>query len=140
GSSMMDGLSHDELGDAGWAMVLKFKREMEKNIKAVVLGEERANLLLGKERTERIKAGEPQRFKATGINYKSIEFEFEVIGIFPKGEDGRYDQSAVMNFNYLLTMLDAYKTDASLGNGSTHPLADKCVNLIWLRMPTKEAF
>ena len=48
-----------------------------------MLGRERAELLMGKERVGRVQAGEPQRLKATSINYKDVEFEFKIRGSPP---------------------------------------------------------
>src|SRR4029077_459798 len=67
-------------------------------------------------------------------NYTGIEFDFVIVGEFPKGN--RWDQSAAMNRAYLDNELDSYKGR----NGKTHPLADKCMNLIWVRLPKPEAF
>jgi putative ABC transport system permease protein len=46
-----------------------------------------------------------------------------------------------MNKEYLVKQLDAYERDRAVNpKGEKHPMADKCVNLIWVRLPTKEAF
>ena len=52
----------------------------------------------------------------TSINYKDIDLEFEIVGEFP---EGRYNQSAVMNRDYLNRALDQYERD----NRRKHPLA-----------------
>jgi len=72
--------------------------------------------------------------KVTSMNYKDIEFDFTVIAEFPSGS--RWEQSAVMNRRYLDNELDAYKGRT----GKEHPLADKCMNLIWVRLPNPKAF
>src|SRR5262249_34672761 len=59
--------------------------------------------------------------------------ECEIFATFPQG---RYDQNALMNRQYLLDALDAYKTR----KGAKHPLADKTLNLVWLRVPDNQAF
>ncbi len=41
-----------------------------------------------------------------------------------------------MNKAYLLKALDAYQRE----KGEPHPMADKCINLIWVKLPTKDAF
>src|SRR5262245_46423293 len=41
-----------------------------------------------------------------------------------------------MNKEYLYKGLDSYQRDT----GAAHPMAEKCVNLIWVKLPTKEAF
>ena len=57
-----------------------------------------------------------------------------MVGVFP---DGRYDKSAVMNRDYLNAALDAYPRSHA---GQKHPLADKTLNLVWLRVPDMRAF
>ncbi len=51
--------------------------------------------------------------------------------------DGRYDKSAVMNRDYLNAAFDAYPRSHA---GQKHPLADKTLNLVWLRVPDMTAF
>ena len=68
-----------------------------------------------------------------GINYKDITGEFDIIGTLP---DGKYEGVSFMNMAYLLKGLDAYER----ANGKKHPMEDKCINLIWVKLPTKEAF
>ncbi|MEZ6143357.1 MAG: ABC transporter permease [Zavarzinella sp.] len=99
--------------------------EMEKNPRAVVIGQGKL-AQLGKRVGDRI--------KVTSLNYKGIEFDFEIIEEFPSGT--RWEQSAVMNRRYLDNALDSYQGT----NGSYHPLHDKCMNLIWIRLPNKQAF
>jgi putative ABC transport system permease protein len=120
---MMPGL--EDLTGEELDQIRKATAYMEKNPKAVVVGAERLRQL-GK------RVGD--RMKLTSINYKDIEFDFEIIAEFPAGS--RWEQSAVMNRRYLDNELDAYKGR----NGKEHPLADKCMNLIWVRLPSPKAF
>src|SRR5262249_47311348 len=90
-------------------------------------------VLLGKERMSVINKRVGERFKLTSINYKDIDLEFEIVGKLP---EGRYDQSAVMNVSYLLDALDAY----SKQKGTPHPMRDRSLNLVWLKVPDTEAF
>jgi len=70
-----------------------------------------------------------------GLNYRGIDLELEIVGVFPPG---RYDKSAVINRDYLLSqVLEAWPRDH---NGQAHPMADKCLNLVWLRVPDTNAF
>ncbi len=69
-----------------------------------------------------------------GLNYKDITLEFEIVGVFPPG---RYDSSATIHREYLNAAVDAYPITH---NGNPHPLAQKSLNLVWLRVPDKEAF
>src|SRR5262249_6128389 len=67
-------------------------------------------------------------------NYKDIDLEFTIVGTFP--DNARYNQSAVMNRDYLYEALDQYETK----NKKKHPMADKPLNLVWLRVPDSETF
>jgi putative ABC transport system permease protein len=91
-------------------------------------------VLMGKERLAAINKRVGERFELTSLNYKDIKLEFEVVGELP---EGRYNQSAVMNRDYLNDALDQYKRDH---NGTPHPMADKTLNLVWLRVPDTTAF
>ncbi|MFL5339421.1 MAG: ABC transporter permease [Gemmataceae bacterium] len=119
--TMMDGLE-DLTGDQR-AQLDAAIAEMERNPKAIVVGKDRLKTL-----EKRV----GDRIKITSINYKDLEFDFDIIGEFP---EGRYDQSAVMNRSYFYSAMDQYER----ANGK-HPMADKCMNLLWIRLPNKEAF
>jgi putative ABC transport system permease protein len=121
-TSMMDGM--DELTEQEIDRLDQACREMEKDKRKVVIGRERLqamNKRLG------------ERFTLTCINYPGIDLEVEVIGAFP---EGRYSQSALMNRLYILDAMDDYKRK----NGKPHPMADRTLNLVWLRVPDTEAF
>jgi putative ABC transport system permease protein len=77
-----------------------------------------------------------ERIKIYGIIYKDINLEFEIIGTFPESI-ARYAQSAVFNRDYLYDSLDAWPRSHQ---GRPHPLAQKNMNIIWLRVPSNAAF
>jgi putative ABC transport system permease protein len=91
-------------------------------------------VLLGRQRLEMLHKKVGERFRLSRANYKDLDLEFEIIGLLP---EGRYDQSAVMNRDYLNDAVDAYPR---LHNGQKHPLADKSLNLFWLRVSDKPSF
>ena len=68
------------------------------------------------------------RITLYGLNYRGIDLEFEIVGVFPPG---RYDKSAVMNRDYLNGEVDDWprSTTASSIRGR------KRLNLVWLRVP-----
>lgn len=119
------GLNPEDLGEENWAMMLRVIDEVKKDKRNVVIGEERLKIL-GKQVGDRI--------KMASLNYKDIEFEFDIVGAFPA--DSRMAMNAAMRFDYLQAKLDEYQAK----NNKPHPVADKCVNLVWVRMPSKEAF
>lgn len=100
-------------------------RFMSQNPRAVVIGHTKL-VQMNKRVGDRI--------KVTSLNYKDLEFDFEIVAEFPSGT--RWDQSAAMNRKYLDNALSEYEGR----NGKPHPLADKCMNLIWIRLPNKAAF
>jgi len=91
--------------------------------------------IVGRDRLKAMNKRVGERFKVYSLNYKDIDLEFEIVGEFPPGR--RYDQSAVMNCDYLNRALDDYP---SKHGGAKHPLAAKTLNLYWIRLPTKQAF
>ena len=75
------------------------------------------------------------RIKLYGINYRGIDLELEIVGVFPPG---RYDKSAVINRDYFLNeVLEKWPREHA---GKPHPLAEKRLNLVWLRVPNTAAF
>jgi putative ABC transport system permease protein len=82
--------------------------------------------LIGYERLEKINKRVGERIKLTGLNYKGIDLEFDIVGVIPIG---RYKQSAVMNMDYFNDAIDKFNRD----NVKPHPLDQKRLNLIWLR-------
>jgi putative ABC transport system permease protein len=120
---MMDGV--DEFTEPERAEVERLCKEVEKDPRKVVLGADRLRAL-------NKQVGE--RFTARGIqSYKDIDFEVEVVGTFP---EGRYNQSGVMNREYFNRTLDDYERK----RGAKHPLAEKSLNLVWLRVPDRAVF
>jgi putative ABC transport system permease protein len=120
--SMMDGL--DDLTGEERELLETGMNAMMRNPQAVIMSKSRLRAL-------NVQVG--QRIKVHGMNYKDITEEFDIIGTLP---DGKYEGVAFMNMSYLLKGLDAYQR----ANNQPHPMADKCINLIWVKLPTKEAF
>jgi putative ABC transport system permease protein len=122
-SSMMDGA--EEMTDKEIDLLDKACRAMEQDRRKVVIGIERLEAM-------QKKVGD--RITVSSLNYPGIDLECEIVGAFP---DGRYNKNAIMNRAYLLDSLDRYK---ARNNGKPHPMADKSLNLVWLRVPDTESF
>jgi putative ABC transport system permease protein len=90
--------------------------------------------IIGRDRLKKLNKKVGERLKVTSLNYRGIDLEFEVVGMFP--DNPRWNQNAVMNRDYLQRALDQYQQK----NGKKHPLADKNLNLVWLRVPDSETF
>ena len=120
--TMMDGL--DDLTGEEKELLEKGTAAMTANPQAIVMSKSRMKAL-------NVQVG--QKIKLHGMNYKDITGEFEIIGSLP---EGKYEGVCFMNKDYLIKGLDAYRRD----KGEPHPMAEKCVNLMWVKLPTKEAF
>ncbi|MBV9126221.1 MAG: ABC transporter permease [Planctomycetes bacterium] len=121
-STMMDGL--DEFTDS---QLLALDDACKTMIR------EPYKVVIGRERLEALNKHVGERIKVSSLNYKDIDLEVEIMGTFP---EGRYNQSAVLNRDYLNHALDQYEKD----HKQKHPLADKSLNLVWLRVPDTKTF
>ena len=98
------------------------------------LEQTRNGLIVGKDRLASLGKKVGDRIKIYSFNYKEIDLEFEILGEIPLG---RYDNAAAMNIDYLLNAMDAYPLSHA---GKPHPMANKSLNLVWLRMPDQATF
>jgi putative ABC transport system permease protein len=126
-TTMMDGL--DDLTGPEEEQLDRAVAAMEKDPQKIIMSKTRLkkmNLQVG------------QRIKVTGLSHKDLVFELEIIGELP---DGKYEGVGFMNSAYLFKQLDAYERDRVKNpKGDKHPMAEKCINLIWVRLPNKQAF
>ncbi len=93
----------------------------------------RQGILVGRERMVRLKKKIGDRFTIHSFNYKGIDLEVEIVGELPTR---RYDQSAAMNVEYFLAAMDAFQRK----NGKPHEMSSRSLNLVWLRVPNRDAF
>ena len=100
-------------------------RQMEAN---------RRGIILGKDRLAALNKRVGDRITLYGINYRGIDLEFDIVGVFP---EGRYDNTAAMHRDYLNAAVDAYPLSH---NGEKHPLAEKSLSIVWLLVPDAQAF
>jgi putative ABC transport system permease protein len=91
-------------------------------------------IIMGKNKLASLKKQIGDRFTLHGLNYKEIDLEVEVVGTFPVP---RYDNSCAIDIAYFLRAIDAYPQTHA---GKQHPMAEKTLNLVWLRVPDTEAF
>jgi putative ABC transport system permease protein len=122
--TMMDGI--DEFTPEQIDQLKKWADEMLVDKHKVVIGVERLKAL-------NKKVGE--HFTVHSINYKDIDLDVEIIGALPAG---RYGQSAVMNYQYLNDAL--FEDYPRTHKGAKHPLADKTLNLVWLKVPNTKTY
>ncbi len=110
----------DDLGDLDPSLVEALKKKREA-------------CLLGADKMKALNKRVGERFTLTGTNYKGIDPDFEIAGVLP---DGRYNTSAIMRMDYFDYLFDKYEKV----KGQRHPLADKRLNLIWIRVGSRETF
>lgn len=134
-TTMMDGLD-DLTGDE--------KDQLQKAVEAMEA--DPTAIIVSQSRLKRLNVRVGQTIKLYGWNYKDLVFDFKIIGSLP---DGKYEGVGFMNLKYLEAELKAYQDGSGdpkkrykekNAKGEPHPMADKCINLIWVRLPTKEAF
>lgn len=117
----------DELDSLPESQKAAFEGDVKK------LEQTRAGILIGRQRLAAIDKRIGERIKIYSLNFRDLDLEFEIVGTFP---EGRYDQSAAMNRDYLNAALDAYRDP----KGQPHPMVAKSLNLVWLRVPDTETF
>jgi putative ABC transport system permease protein len=96
----------------------------------------RNGTIVGEGRLTKMKKRVGDRITVYGRNYRDINLELEIVGTLPK-EIARYADSAVINRDFFETELDTYK---AAHNNKPHPLADKSLSLVWLRVPDRKSF
>ncbi|MSR58044.1 MAG: ABC transporter permease [Planctomycetaceae bacterium] len=119
--TMMEEL--DQLGPADRARLDRAVQRMKEQRNACVIGPEQL-------KTMNKKVGE--RIKVSGLIFKGIDLEFEIIDTFPDAAK-RYAQTSVMNIEYLLAALEEYKVT----NKKPHPEGDAPVAFVVLRVKNR---
>ncbi len=99
------------------------------------LEQNRQGMIVGVDKLKALNKKVGDRIKLYGMNFKEIDLEFDLVGLFPAG--GRYDQSMVMNRDYLNLALDQYPLTHG---GKKHSQADRSLMLYWLRVSSKADF
>ena len=119
------GLNKEDLGDEGWDEMLRVIDLVKQDKRNIVVGEDRLKIM-GK------KVGDEVKFYC--LNYKDITFECKIVGSFPSGS--RMGGNSVMQYEYLEAKLSDYEKTKN----AKHPLADRSLNLVWVRMPNKSSY
>lgn len=98
--------------------------------------EVRNGVIIGQGRLNKMQKRIGDRITVYGRNYKDINLELEIVGTFPKATD-QYTDSAIIRRDFVETELDTYK---AAHNNVAHPMADKSLSLVWLRVPDRVSF
>ena len=93
-------------------------------------------VIVGQERLEKMKKRVGDRITIFGRNYRDMNLELEIVGTFPK-EPARYADSSVISREYFNRQLDSYQRTH---NNKPHPMAEKTLGLVWLRLKNRKAF
>ncbi len=123
--TMLDNI--DALSDDQARPVIEAVKRMKEIRNGVIIGEGRLTKL-------NKKIGD--RITVYGRNYRDINLELEIVGTFPK-ETAGYAESAIIDRDFFEAELDTYKASH---NNKPHPLADKTLSLVWLRVPDRVSF
>jgi putative ABC transport system permease protein len=119
------GLNREDLGEANWNELLRVVEVVKENKRHVVIGEDRLRIM-----NKRV----GDEITVYSTNFPDLTFECIIVGAFPGG--GRMGGAAAMRYDYLRSKLDDYERRT----GKKHPQADRCLNLVWVRMPSKAAY
>ncbi|MBS0262587.1 MAG: ABC transporter permease [Planctomycetes bacterium] len=96
---------------------------------------QRNGVILGVSVLKRLKKQPGDRMQLTSFSHKGIDLEVEILGSPPEGT--RHDTSCFMNADYFNAAFDDYKAK---NKNQPHPMADKSLGLVWLRVDTKADF
>ena len=122
--TMMDGLERKDLDEKELAVMEENVRKMEADPQGIIVSQSRLTKM-------NLKSGESVRM--TNLFQRDTVFDFNIVGVIP---EGKFEGVAMMNKKYLLSQMDSY----TRSKGTPHPLANKSVNLIWIRVPNRESY
>jgi putative ABC transport system permease protein len=97
--------------------------------------QKKEGVIMGRDRLAKLHKQVGDRLKVYSYSYKDLDLELEIVGVFP--DVPSYNQAGAMNRQYLLDALDAYPRTH---NGTKHPMADKALNMVWLRVADANTF
>jgi putative ABC transport system permease protein len=89
----------------------------------------RRGVILGRKVLTAINKRVGEAMKVTGLNYREIDLEMEIVGTFP---EGRFNDTAIMHRDYLNNALELY---ARTHQGQKHAKADRSLSLVVLEVP-----
>jgi putative ABC transport system permease protein len=112
---------------------LKYLRGQQVDGKLMFGGDKRY-VIVGRERLASLNKRPGEWMKVMkSQSFKDIDLECMVLTTFP---DGRYNQNAIMNRDYINSALDDYERS----HGTKHAMSEKSLNLVWVRVPDMLAF
>jgi putative ABC transport system permease protein len=134
--TMMDGLESLSPKDA--AGLLEGIARLKASRQGIILGYNHLlniNKMIGDVRDTNVEKLIGKRIKLFGIGgYKGLDLEFDIVGAFPAG---RYDNLGACNREYFNNALDQYPQTHA---GRKHLMADRNLNLVWIKVPDLAAY
>jgi putative ABC transport system permease protein len=129
--TMMDDIFAEIASDGG---AHRRKPEMRKQLEAGVglLSANKRGIILGARRLAAIDKKVGEWIKLTGLLYRGIDLELQIVAVFPLG---KYSDLGVINRDYFNDSFD----DFARKNGFKHPLAGRTLSMDWLQMPDQDA-
>jgi putative ABC transport system permease protein len=120
------------------AVLLDGVERLKANRQGIILGYnhlQNINRMIGDVRDTNVEKLIGKRIKLFGIGgYKGLDLEFEIVGAFPAG---RYDNLGACNREYFNNALDQYPQTHA---GRKHLMADRNLNLVWIKVPDLAAY
>ena len=96
----------------------------------------RQGIILGSNHCQATNKRVGERITLYGLGlFRGIDLQdFEIVGVFPSGH---YDTLAAFNRDYYNNALDTYPQN---NGGRKHPVAERSLNLVWLKFPDHKTF
>jgi putative ABC transport system permease protein len=130
--TMMDDIFTELASDGGAHRRSKprMRKQLEEGVR--LLEGNKRGIILGARRLAAIDKKVGEWIKLTGLMYRGIDLELQIIAVFPLG---KYSDLGVINRDYFNDSFD----DFARKNGFKHPLVGKTLSMDWLQMPDQEA-
>ena len=93
-------------------------------------------VIIGEGRLAKMKKRVGDRITVYGRNFRDVNLELDIVGTFPH-ETAQYTDSAIISRDFFEAELDTYK---AAHNNKPHPMAEKSLALVWLRVPDRISF
>jgi putative ABC transport system permease protein len=106
------------------------RRKIEEGVRS--LAANKRGIILGARRLAAINKRVGEWIKLTGLQWRGIDLELKIVGVFPIG---KYSDLGVIHRDYINDAFDDYTRKTGL----KHPMASKSLTMVWLQMTDQEA-
>jgi putative ABC transport system permease protein len=124
----------EELATDGGSHRARHKEEHRRRIEEGVriLEANKRGVILGARRLAALNKRVGEWIKLTGMQFRGIDLELQIVGVFPAG---KYSDLGVINRDYFNDSFDDYARKTGL----KHPQAGKNLSMMWLEMAGQQA-